>query len=189
MARLKIGDLAPALEGPGHRGEIVSLAAMRGTPVLVAFFRYASCPLCNLRVHELRRHHDELKGRGLSIIAVFQSPPQSIADYVGRQEVEFPLVGDPALALYRRWGVERGLWGLVKAGVVAIGAALRALRLGYRPGRIDGPLDRLPADFLVDSSGRLAEVFYGDHIGAHLPLATVRNRLESWSHPENVARA
>ncbi len=177
MSRLAPGAAAPSLEGHDHLGRPVSLAALAGRPVLVAFFRYASCPLCNLRVHQLRLAHAELRAKGLEILAVFQSPPESIAAYVGRQAVEFPLIGDPEQRLYRVWGVERGWLGLVKAGTVDLVNSLRALRAGYLPGRIDGPMNRLPADFLVDASGRLAEVHYGSHAGDHLPLARIHARL------------
>ncbi len=183
MPRLSPGDFAPALEGLDHAGATVSLAALRGRPVLVAFFRYASCPLCNLRVHQLRQARPELARKGLAIIAVFQSPPASIAAYVGRQAVEFPLVGDPTMTLYRRWGVEKSWAGLLRATVFHFGTGLRAIRQGFLPGRIDGPMHRLPADFLVDAEGRLAEVFYATHIGEHLPLPVIHARLDAWTAP------
>ncbi len=40
-------------------GVPVRLADYRGQRLLLSFYRYASCPLCNLRVHELLQHHAE----------------------------------------------------------------------------------------------------------------------------------
>ena len=51
-------------------GHPVSLKRFRGHPVLLMFFRYASCP-CNLRLHDFAREYPRLQARGLSAVAFF----------------------------------------------------------------------------------------------------------------------
>ena len=173
------GDVAPPLDATDLDGHRVSLAGLRGGPVLVAFFRYASCPLCNLRVHELRRAWPRLQARGLRIVAVFQSPAEVMRRHVARHATEFPFVADPGLQLYRAWGVERSWLGLAGSGLFGAGQLARAFVRGFLPGRVDGPVDRMPADFLVGADGRLREAFYARHAGEHLPLARLFELLDA----------
>lgn len=164
----------PQLTGTDYRGQSFDLASLRGQPVLLSFYRYASCPICNLRVHSLIQAQPRLAEQGLALVAVFQSPAATIASYVGQQHPPFPLLADPEMTLYRRFGVERGWRGLMAWPVIK--AALAAMRQRFWPGVVNGPIDRLPADLLIDSNGLVAIAHYGRHIDDHLPLATI----EAW---------
>jgi peroxiredoxin len=178
--RLSAGSAVPALVTTDFLGEPVDLAALRGRPVLLSFYRYASCPICNLRMHAIIQAYPEWAGQGLAVIAVFQSPADSITQYVGRQDAPFPIVPDPDMALYRRFGVEARWRGLLSPqGMLT---ALKAFRQGFLPGRVDGPFQRTPADFLIDAQGRVALAHYGTHIDDHVPLGTIAQWL-STQHP------
>jgi len=179
--RLRPGTEVPVLSTIDFLGEPVDLAALRGRPVMLSFYRYASCPVCNLRMHQLIAAHDHLDELGIALVAVFQSSPAQITEHVGRQDAPFPIVADPSMELYRRFGVEarwRGLftWAVIKT-------ALRAFRHGYLPGRIDGPVQRTPADFLIDADGTIAVAHYGRDINDHIPLVDIETWLQSASRP------
>ena len=94
--RLKPGKPAPPFEAWDISGtQPINLQRYRGRYVLLSFYRYASCPLCNLRVHELMQRHADWQARGLDMLAVFQSPVGKIRQYVGAQQTPFPLIPDP----------------------------------------------------------------------------------------------
>ncbi len=173
--RLSTGSLAPPLRTTDFLGAAVDLQALRGRPVLLSFYRYASCPVCNLRVHSVIDAWEGWAAQDLAVVAVFQSPGSSILQHVGRQDAPFPIVPAPAMTLYRRFGVEARWGGLVSWRVVK--AALRAFAKGYLPGRVDGPFQRTPADFLIDRDGRIAVAHYGKDIDDHVPLATIAQWL------------
>lgn len=178
--QLPVGSIPPALSTLDFLGDPVDLAALRGRPVLLSFYRYASCPVCNLRMHSIIQAYPEWAAQGLAVIAVFQSPTESIAQYVGRQDAPFPIVPDPGMALYRRFGVEAHWSGLLSPkGMLT---ALKAFRQGFLPGRVDGPFQRTPADFLIDTQGRIALAHYGSHIDDHVPMGTIAQWL-STQHP------
>lgn len=177
---LSVGSPAPALITTDFLGNPVDLAALRGRPVLLSFYRYASCPVCNLRMHSIIQAYPQWAAKGLAVVAVFQSPTASIAQYVGRQDAPFPIVPDPGMALYRRFGVEARWAGLLSPkGMLA---ALKAFGKGFLPGRVDGPVQRTPADFLIDAQGRIALAHYGTHIDDHVPMGTIAQWL-STQHP------
>ncbi|WP_224703834.1 peroxiredoxin family protein [Devosia aquimaris] len=172
MTRLTEGQMAPSMETTDLFGAPVSLAALRGRKVMLSFYRYASCPLCNLRVHSMIGRHPEWVARGLSVVAVFQSSAADIAQHVGRQDAPFPIVPDPAMQHYKRYGVETSWLGFLKAGLRP-GALMEAFSRGYLPAMFNGPLNRVPADFLIDENGRLVRCYYGADVGDHLPMAEI----------------
>lgn len=174
--RLHSDCVAPALAGFDFLGAPIDLHAYRDRRVLLSFYRYASCPVCNLRVREIIRAYPRLVEQGLEVIAVFQSPPESIAQHVGRQDAPFPIVADPSMTFYKRFGVENSWMGFFSVAVLAAG--FKALARGFLPGRVDGRIDRVPADFLIDETGRIAVAHYGKNIDDHLPLVDV----ERWLH-------
>lgn len=182
-SRLQPGDRAPALQASDLNDQPCDLAALKGRVVLVSFYRYASCPLCNLRIHKLRQRWPELEREGLSMLALFQSSAERMRAYVGKEQTPFPLIPDPLMEHYQRWKVEESMGGLLKAGAKAGLALLGALRQGYLPGRIDGPMDRMPADFLVGPDGSLLECLYASHAGEHLEIDSILQHLRSHLKP------
>ncbi|MFC1890661.1 peroxiredoxin-like family protein, partial [Thermodesulfobacteriota bacterium] len=153
----------------------VSLEDYRGKRLMLSFYRYASCPLCNLRIHELIKNHDPLKDRGLSMLAVFQSPAESILEYVGRQDIPFPVIPDPDRSLYHAYGVESS-WGAFLKAAARLPEMIAATRAGFRPGRMEGETAMVPADFLVGPDLVVEKAYYGKDIGDHIPIADV----EAW---------
>lgn len=166
--RLQAGEPAPDLEVADVFGAAVSLRAWRGRPVLLSFYRYAGCPICNLRLRDLREAAPALQAQGLRLVGVFQSGAATLRRHLADAPLPFPLVADPGLALYRRYGVERRWAALLSAPTLA--AAAKAMAAGLLPGRIDGPVDRVPADFLIGADGRIRIAHYGRHLADHLPL-------------------
>ena len=161
------------------RGDAVRLKDYRGKRTLLTFFRYAACPFCNLRVHELITHFPELEAKGLSIIAVFESSKKNISEYVGKQDAPFPLVPDPRKKLYTSYGLETSAWGLLKQ-MAQPGKAYRAMVTeGFTPKlhKIDGAIHRMPADFLLDESLLIRNAHYGTDIGDHLPVDVIYDFL------------
>jgi thioredoxin-dependent peroxiredoxin len=164
-------------------GNRISLADFRGKNLLLSFYRYAACPFCNYRVHELKLNFRSLNRRGLEMIAFFQSPDESIRYYVGKQEAPFPIVGDPERKVYEAYGVEASWSGFFKGSLRfpdLISAAVR----GFLPGRIEGDPSLLPADFLIDRDLTIREAYYGRDIGDHLST----HFIEKWLVEEKTKR-
>lgn len=170
--RLQPGQPAPAFTVSDFNGRAISLTDLRGKKVMLSFYRYASCPFCNLRVHQLRQNAAAWETRGLLMLAVFQSPAASIRDYAIGETVEFPIIPDPDRALYKTYGVETSWAAFAKSGLRAADIAKATLK-GFLPGKVEGDMNRVPADFLIDEQGIIRTAFYGKDIGDHLDLAIV----------------
>jgi len=177
--RLRAGQRAPDFLRPDIGGNTIRPGDYRGRYLLLSFYRYASCPFCNLRVHELLQRLPEFEERGLSLVGVFQSAREGILDHVGKQQPPFPIIPDPGHGIYRHYGVETSLPGLLLGLTLRMGRALKAIRKGFLPGRMEGSITLVPADFLIGPDGRIQIAYYGKDISDHLPIEIILRRLDA----------
>lgn len=177
--RLEVGQTAVPFTAETIDGRAVSLRQFAGKPVLLMFFRYASCPMCNLRLHDLAKEYAGLRNRGLAVLALFHSPARAIRAHAGGRQYPFPLVADPEFRLYRMYGVEtswpRLLLSIVKPGFYV--SFFRSLLHGFWGGAA-WQMAKMPADFLVGPDGRLVAAHYGRDIGDHLTVAQLHALLD-----------
>ena len=59
-------------------GRSIDLNDYRDKKVFIGFFRHAGCPFCNIRVHTLKKAHEELKAKGLEMIFFFFARPSAL---------------------------------------------------------------------------------------------------------------
>lgn len=178
--RLKAGENAPHFRIDDLDAGIFDMISARDKPLLLSFFRYASCPLCNLRVHELITKQELFKER-LQIVMVFQSPKEKIEQYVGKQDIPYRVLPNPQRHLYVRYGVEASWQAFMKAWVMKLPQVFSALlKHGYRPGSVEGEMHRVPADFVIAPDGVILRAFYGVDIGDHLPIHEIEKVLKAY---------
>ncbi len=169
--KLTSGDAAPGFTAQTWQGDEFSLHSLKGKKVWLAFFRYAACPLCNLRVREIIVNYGALTKKGMEIISVFQSPPESIDKYVGKQNPPFTMLSDPDENLYKLYRLETSVAGLLSP--VNIVTGVKAMMSGFMPGKIEGSASRIPGDFLIDAEMKIQTAFYGEAIKDHIPMNQV----------------
>lgn len=167
------GELAPDFSATRLDGSPVTLAEHRGRPVWLAFFRWAQCPLCNFRIHQLLSVWDRMFGAtDLTMLGVFQSPAAKLEGLVERHKPPFIPIPDPEMLLYQQYGLGTSMKGL-------LGPQVRAAISGAREhkfpvvGPWEGPALRTPADLLIDRDGIVRVSFYGENIADHIPFERV----------------
>lgn len=168
-SRLSVGDVARDFVVTDLDGRRHALQDYRGRRLLLSFYRYAACPLCNLRIHELSKHLDEFEKLGLSTLAIFQSPADSMRRHLEKNAMPFPIVADPERLTYATYGLESSLVGFAVAMVHP--RSIVALVKGFLPGRMEGDKLLHPADFVIGPDQKVETAYYGKHIGDHLPLS------------------
>jgi thioredoxin-dependent peroxiredoxin len=171
--RLEPGHTAPPFEATTLRGDTISLEDRLDQPLWLAFFRFASCPLCNFRIHQLVGEWEKRYAhRRFRMLGVFQSPADKLDTYVSKHEPQFTVISNPEMDLYRLYRVEVSFAGAFSGQVFKsmVGAAKAGLPLMRPP---DGPAFRIPADFLINPGGEIHTAFYGSNMAEHIPFETV----------------
>ncbi len=159
-------------------GEHFQLSDYLGKRVMLSFFRNAECPLCNFRLYELTHNYQSWKDQGLEVVAVFSSSSESVRNFVARHPRPFKMISDPGLEIYNHYGVEKSLKGMWKALFFRIPTLVRGMfRGGYL--KPTNHFSLVPGDFLLDESGRIVDVFYGEDISEHIPIDRVERFLNS----------
>lgn len=174
--RLAVGEPAPSFSVTDLRGDRIALTSLQDKPVWLAFFRFASCPLCNLRVHEMLAQWPRF-ARRCHFVSVFQSPRERFEGFLAKHQPPFPVIADPELTLFTAYRVENSLKAALSFDVMS--QSMKAARLGMPLGLgpKDGAALRVPADFVIGEDGRLTLAHYGatvadsvrfDVVAAHL---------------------
>ena len=167
--KLLAPSAAPSLDLVDIYGKPIAIG--RGRRTLLSFFRDAACPFCNFRVYELTHHHQSLSALGLDVVAVFGSSQAEVLRFVARHPRPFRIAADPVGSSHARYGIERSLWGKLKAIATRVPTLVRGLRIVGLAGLNTNNL--MPADFLIDEDGRIVETYYGGDAGDRIPLERV----------------
>jgi len=154
----------------------ISLYNYKGKKVYLAFMRFAGCPVCNLRVHELLKHADAFKAKNIDVVLVYESSIANLRMYLEDTAYPFTFVADPENTLYNAYGVERS-WtkflGSMFKGM--IGKASAGDKLFKKKPELDGKINRLEAEFLIDENGRLAIAHYSEFLGDNVEIEKILN--------------
>ncbi|OGT55849.1 MAG: alkyl hydroperoxide reductase [Gammaproteobacteria bacterium RIFCSPHIGHO2_12_FULL_63_22] len=168
--RLQAPMTAPPAQMIDIYGQPVEITGA-GKRTLLSFFREANCPFCNFRVYELTHNHKSLSTLGLDVIAVFSSPKADVMQFIARQPRPFLMVADPDSNMHNLFGIERSLWGKLKAMMIRLPAMMKGMGMVGLAGMKTGSL--MPADFLIDENGRIVEAYYGSDAGDHIPMERI----------------
>ncbi len=178
--KLAQGDAAPTFKTETIQGESIDLDSLNkdGKTVLIAFLRYAGCPVCNLRVHKLSEQYEDLKAQDIQMIVVFESSKETLLAYTKDADLPFPIVSDEDSVFYDSFGVRKSFGKVLKTAFNKDAKAKMKEGkelYGDKEYARDGALTRIPADFVINTKGMIKTAYYGTYIGDHLDLDGLKN--------------
>jgi thioredoxin-dependent peroxiredoxin len=118
--RLVAGDTAPDFTLPDQDGTQHSLHDLRGRKVIVYFYPAASTPGCTTEACDFRDNMSSLQAAGYEVLGVSKDDLPALRKFREEQELTFPLLSDPDLAVheaYAAWG-EKNNYGKVVTGTI-----------------------------------------------------------------------
>jgi thioredoxin-dependent peroxiredoxin len=152
---------APQFEVEGADGSTIALEQLLGRPVWLVLSRYAACPFCSLRVDRLIRAYPEVAATGLELLVVFPSPLDRIERYVMRYAPPFRVAADPEERVYAAYANETSWAGTFRTAMRIPSVVKALVHAPNSPLAVDGPMHRMPAEFLIDREGQLVRAHYG----------------------------
>ena len=121
---LSVGDRAPEFSLPDQDRQVVSLAELRGTPVLVVFYPFAFSGICTGELCQLRDELASYTDAGVKVLAISTDPVFSLKAFREKEGLEFPLLSDfwPHGATAQAYGVFNDKAGMALRGTFLVDA-------------------------------------------------------------------
>ena len=120
MAKLKEGDLAPAINAVDQDGKEITLGAYKGKKVVLYFYPKDDTPGCTAESCNLRDNYEEFLEKGFDIIGVSADNEGSHKKFIAKYDLPFRLISDvdkKVLSDYNTWG-EKKLYGRTYMGII-----------------------------------------------------------------------
>jgi mycoredoxin-dependent peroxiredoxin len=104
---LSVGDRAPEFSLPDQDKQVVSLADLRGTPVLLVFYPFAFSGMCTGELCQLRDELSTYTDAGVRVLAVSTDAVFSLKAFKAKEGFDFALLSDfwPHGAVAQAYGV------------------------------------------------------------------------------------
>ena len=137
MAKLEVGDRAPAFTLVDQSGAKVALTALKGQPVILYFYPKADTPGCTTQSCDVRDHRKDLAKLGAAVFGISPDTPTKQAKFDEKYGLGFPLLSDTEHVVAEKYGVwaEKSMYGRKYMGIVR-------------------------SAFVIDAHGKIAGAFY-----------------------------
>ncbi|MGY1913995.1 peroxiredoxin [Blastococcus sp. SYSU DS0973] len=121
---LSVGDRAPEFTLPDQDKQVVSLADLRGTPVLLVFYPFAFSGICTDELCQLRDELTSYTDAGVKVLAISTDPVFSLKAFKAQENLEFPLLSDfwPHGTVAQAYGVFNEKAGMAVRGTFLVDA-------------------------------------------------------------------
>jgi len=174
MAQVSAGNSAINIVLPGIDGTTFDLSSLKGRRYMISFLRFATCPFCNLRLHQLISRRNEF-GADFTIVAIFDSPIETLIQTAEKHQSPYPSLADEENTYYRAYGVQRSTWGVLKGMILRMPTLLHAMFVQrYIPWPMTGSMRTMPVDILVNEDGIVQTAYYGRDEGDHLAFEAIK---------------
>lgn len=175
--RFTTGQQAPAFACEDIHGRPLSLETFANKKLLLCFYRYAGCPLCNYYLSILIGRYQYFESHDLNVVVVFQSPQKHVLEYPDQQHPPFPLVADPHKELSSLFGVESSVMSILKPQTVQ-GFYTARQQHNFPQEAIDGDFFLLPAEFLIGPPNfTIYAAHYWKNLADPIPSQTIEQFL------------
>ena len=170
MPQIVKGDTAPQFTLPAIDGSTFNMADMKGKRVILTFFRFSTCPLCNMRIRRIVQRWNEFS-KDAVMVAVFDAKVGDLQKRMKKHDAPFVVVADETYEQFNKNGVKKSffkfMWGAMRSPLTLLQATLR----GYVPLTLSiSKLSTIPVDILIDEDGKVVEAHYCKDTADHLSL-------------------
>jgi len=121
---VSVGDVAPEFSLPDQDKQVVSLAELRGAPVLLVFYPFAFSGICTGELCQLRDELATYTDAGVRVLAISTDPVFTLKAWRDQQGFGFQLLSDfwPHGATAQAYGVFNEKAGMALRGTFLLDA-------------------------------------------------------------------
>ncbi|RAH16318.1 MAG: hypothetical protein CMB56_000875 [Methanobacteriota archaeon] len=170
MTRLTTGADAPDIVLPAIDGSTFNMSDYKGKRVILTFFRFSTCPFCNIRINRIIKKWNEFP-EDTVMVGVFHAKIGELTKRMNKHNPPFTIVADETYEFFRKNSVMKSflrfMWGAVRSPITFMQATLK----GYFPMTMSlSKLSIIPVDILIDENGKVFEAHYCKDTVDHLPI-------------------
>ncbi len=170
MARLQSGDIAPEFVLPSIDGTNFNSSDIKGKNIILTFFRFSSCPFCNMRINAIMKRWNEF-GSDTVMIGVFDAKIKDLTKRMKHHNAPFTIVADENYDLFTKHSVEKSFLRFMIGTLSAPITLMKATVKGYFPRTLSiSKLSTIPADILIDKTGKVVKAHYCKNTVDHLSI-------------------
>ena len=120
MAKLKVGDKAPAFTLESDTEGKVSLSKLKGKKVILYFYPKDNTPGCTIQACEFRDRQKDFKKQDAVVLGVSRDSLDSHEKFRKDHKLNFPLLSDPDLKVHKAYGAygKKMMYGKETTGVI-----------------------------------------------------------------------
>ena len=171
--KLKQGDKINSLALPSINGDIFNIKNISGKKTLVTFYRFATCPFCNLRIFELNKRYPEL-GTEFKIVAIFDSKIDNLKRFTLKHNAPFPILADEKYEYFSKYDVEKSFIRFLWSQIIRANRQFKGYFKGYLPIAFKGGITTMPVDVLINENGLVEKVKYAKDLSDHIPISELK---------------
>lgn len=151
---LQKGDAAPDFTLSDALCSPVTLShLLKQGPVVIAFYRGAWCPYCNLQLHAYQQALPQIQASGASLIAISPQMPDHSLSLAEKRALTFAVLSDEGNMVARQFGLVFSIDEAVRATYKQVGADLSAFN-GDNSWELP-----MPGTFVIDQEGIIRLAF------------------------------
>jgi len=171
---LAVGARAPDFTLPDARGGKLNLSTLltKG-PAVVTFYRYGSCPFCNLQLRAYQLALPRIHDLGAELVAISAQMPDLAAADIEQKALSFPVLTDAHNQVSRQYGLVFKLSDVFQQLQTSFGSPIPKFTG-------DDTWELLmPGTFVVDRGGVVRLAHVDPDYRVRLEPAAILNSLES----------
>ena len=170
MTRLVTGSDAPDISLPATDGSTFKMSDYKGKRVILTFFRFSSCPFCNIRINRIVKRWNEFP-EDTVMVGVFDAKIGELTKRMKKHNAPFTIVADESFEHFEKNSVmksfSRFMWGAMRSPLTFMQASLK----GYFPMTMSlSKLSLIPVDILIGEDGKVVEAHYCKDTVDHIPI-------------------
>tara|TARA_B100000212_G_scaffold182162_1_gene137156 strand:+ start:3430 stop:3972 length:543 start_codon:yes stop_codon:yes gene_type:complete len=170
MPRLVAGSNAPEISLPSIDGGTFNMSEYKGKRVVLTFFRFSTCPFCNIRINRIVKRWNEFP-EDTVMVGVFDAKIDELTKRMKKHNAPFAIVADESFEHFEKNSVmksfSRFMWGAMRSPLTFMQATLK----GYFPLTMSiSKLSLIPVDVLIGEDGKVVEAHYCKDTADHLPI-------------------
>jgi len=117
--KLKIGDLAPEFKVEDSDGQLIDLATLKGSKIVLYFYPKDDTPGCTAQACNLNENLSSLQANGFIVLGVSADSNKAHIKFKQKYNLSFSLLSDPEHIILNAYGVwvEKSMYGKSYMGI------------------------------------------------------------------------